>query len=79
MVNQKYTSEIVDNFMYQLRKRQEHLMNQSDQIYEDNGVDYGDRGLMNVLPYTDEKFIQIINGELDKIEKIVKGVKKLNK
>ena len=79
MENQKYTSEIVDNFMYQLRKRQEHLMNQSDQIYEDNGVDYGDRGLMNVLPYTDEQFIQIINDELDKIEKIVKGVKKLNK
>lgn len=79
MTNQKHTSEIVDNFIYQLRKREEHLMNQSDQIYEDNGVDYGDRGLMNVLPHTDEQFVLIINKELDKIEKLLKGIKKLNK
>ena len=78
-MERKHTSEIVDNFIYQLRKREEHLMNQSDQIYEDNGVDYGDRGLMNVLPSTDDQFIRIINGELDKIEKLLKGITKLNK
>ena len=78
-MERKHTSEIVDNAIYQLRKRKEYLIDYHDQIYEDNGVYYGDRGLMNVLPWNQEEIIHIINGELDKIEKLLKGIEKLNK
>jgi len=78
-MKEKHTSEIVDNFLYQLRKRQEYLIECLDEVYDDFGVPYGDRGLANTLPWSAEKVVHILNGELDKIEKILKGVTKLNK
>ena len=78
-MERKHTSEILDTFLYQLRKRQEFLIDSLDEIYDDFGVPYGDRGLANTLPWSAEKLVHIINDELDKIEKILKGVKKLNK
>ena len=78
-MKEKHTSEIVDNFLYQLRKRQEYLIDSSDQIHDDFDVPYGDRGLAGTLPWRYEQVVHIINDELDKIEKILKGVKKLNK
>jgi len=78
-MKEKHTSEIVDNFLYQLGKRQEYLIDSSDQIHDDHDVPYGNRGLAGSLPWNAERVVQIINGELDKIEKILKGVNKLNK
>tara|TARA_R110000868_G_scaffold357447_1_gene618936 strand:- start:2084 stop:2320 length:237 start_codon:yes stop_codon:yes gene_type:complete len=78
-MERKHTSEIVDNVIYQLRKRKEYLIDYIDQIYDDCGVDYGDRGLSGIIPWNQQEIIHIINSELDQLEKLLKGIMKLNK
>jgi hypothetical protein len=67
----KFTSEIVENFVFQLRKRQQYLWDMIGEI-ESYWEEYGGIPSDNV----DYQNLSLMNQELETIKKVIKSVNK---